>query len=145
MKIREVELGYVTDRPESRLHLVSDGAAYCKSGSKKIIRSRKACSADGPKVCKKCREAIRRILIGVHCDRSNRAAAGGDLYGVAENTKIVNACDDLIEGMMTQDEKNERSVRMGEMRRLIAERLSAPDPIRHTATSSESSDQLTLM
>lgn len=147
-EIWDVEMGYVTTRRGARLHLViAGGLAYCKSGSRVIISSRKARGSDAPTICKRCRGSLRNRLVDVLNIRSRRAAPGYDLHGVPGNLTIIRSCEDLIEGMMTTTERADRDEMLESIRRDLKasyETAIAPRPLRHMTTSPESDDQLTL-
>lgn len=147
-EIRDVEMGYVTNRRGARLHLViGGGRSYCKSGSGMIIRSRKARGDDAPNTCKRCREVLRTRLVDVLNIRTRRADLGGDLRGVPGNLSIIKGCEDLIEGMRTPAERAERDEMLATIRRNLRasyETETAPKPIRPITTSQESDDQLML-
>jgi hypothetical protein len=147
-EISDVELGYVTTRRGARLHLVVSGSlAHCKSGSGRIISSRKAQGDDAAHVCKKCRAALRVHLVSVRSTRFRRGAPGYDLYGVPENLAIIRGCDALVEGMLTPAELAKRDEMIAMIRKNLTasyEAATTPKPIRPMPTSPESDDQLTL-
>ena len=121
MEIWDVELGYVTRRRGARLHLVVGGRPRCGSGSGHIIESRKARASDGPQVCKKCREALRTRLVDVIDLRDRHGWAGRGMHNSPGNRAIVEACRDLVDGIMSPKEKAERDAMFLD----IAERLHA--------------------
>lgn len=143
--ILDIEVGYVTNRRGARLHLVGidGGRSYCKSGSGVIIQSRKVNDGDAPHVCKKCREALRTRLANVRSVRYRRSCPGADLYGVAGNLKMINACDELIEAIMTPAERVARDATLDKLRRSWS--TSRAVPINPMTSFPESDDQLTLI
>jgi hypothetical protein len=138
-EIWDVEVGFVTNRRNARLHLVVDGGySYCPSGTGVIIRSRKASGYDAPNVCKRCRKALRARLVDVRNIRSRRPDQ--------DSRAIVDGCDALLDGMTTPAERAEFDAMLDGIRRDLTATCGAATKPRmiHTTTTPTEDDQPTL-
>jgi hypothetical protein len=142
-EIRDVEIGYVTTRRGARLHLVvAGGQAYCKSGPGVIIQHRSARSDDTSHMCKKCRPALRTKIVDVINIRERRSAPGADLHRNTANAAIIKSCVDLLDGLMTPEERAEQDRLLAGIHQNMIE--AAAVPTSHMGTPTESNDTLTL-
>lgn len=133
-EIRDVRMGYVTDRRGARLHLVISGRPYCGAGSGIVLSSRPAHSDDGPRCCGRCRIALTEHLADARNIRARRGSPG--------DLAIAASCEALIEALTTQAERVERA----QMLDTIRENLMSPEvpPTPNMPTSPQGDDDLTL-
>lgn len=122
--INGVMLGLVTTRNGARLHLSIRGRAYCGAGSGVIQSSRSALATDGDKVCKRCREAVRMVLVDILSVRERMGYR--ELRGNRSNTRIIHAIEALIDGMMTGGERAARAKTLAALEEVLERQVTPP-------------------
>ena len=133
-EIWEVELGQVTTRKGAKLHLNVNGQAYCRSGSSKIIASHKASYADTPRICKKCREALRTFLQEVRDARARRVPT-------AANREVMLTCEAILAGLRSPAEQAQHDEMVANINRNM-DRAYAPVARPRTAVPAGDSQSL---
>jgi len=99
-EIGSITVGHVSTRKGARLHLATDGAAPCGSGTRTIRDARIMVSGDVPLICKRCQVAIR-TLASQAADRMERQS--GARWNAAMRTAI-DAARDAADRLITKRE-----------------------------------------
>lgn len=99
-EIGSIKVGHVSTRKGARLHLATDGAAPCGSGTRTIRDARIMVSGDVPMICKRCQVAIRN-LASQAADRMERQS--GARWSTAMR-EAIDAARDAADRLITARE-----------------------------------------